>query len=387
MSGSCWIHERKWTNTQGVHTRYDVQYRVGGRHHKKIHAGTFTNKKHAKDRMHLVQGYLARGLDPRAEIRKSEGIILPTVDDLWDKWVTSLRDVGERRKAVIGDARKYISPILGHLAPVDVCVEDGLRLVAKLEANKLAPGSIHLYFNVARMFMDAHTETNVLRSKLIRLPRDVKDEVQAMGYDEFIAMRAAMADTTRAVSLAHKAACSSRNGNRCDCDPVTRHRGQAPTAGPALLLALDFIEATALRLGDAKRLVRGDVSFYEGKVLVSKARGKSSKSRWVPVPRPILDELEAREQGRDDLLLPELGKHDLQKVMERACKKAGVRHFHPHDLRHRRSSLWVYQGVPWPVLQERVGHSSLETTLNVYSHVVPDPRDRWTADDYVGGVR
>jgi integrase len=33
-------------------------------------------------------------------------------------------------------------------------------------------------------------------------------------------------------------------------------------------------------------------------------------------------------------------------LMARACRAAGVRHFHPHDLRHRRLSLWHHQGLP-----------------------------------------
>lgn len=365
MNGSAWIGERKWVNRKGERqTRYDVFYRRGGRGHKKVYAGAFASRKNAKDRVHLIMGCLARGVDPRGELSRDDGREDPTVEMRWDAWTDSLRDVGERRKEAIASAFKYIQPILGHMAPASIQVEDGLRLLAHMERSGLAAGSISLYFNVARQFMDSQVPTNVLRSKLIRLPLVVQDEINAMGFDEYMAMRAAMARTER------KSA-----------------RGQAPTAGPALLLAMDFMEATALRLGDARKLLRGDLDMYEGRVRVSRARGKSSRSRWVPVPSPLLDEIAARDLANEQALFPELTRHDLHGAMMRACAEAGIRHFHPHDLRHRRASLWIYQGVPLPVLKERVGHSDLGTTLRVYAHVVPDSRDRWSADDYLGGAK
>jgi integrase len=33
-------------------------------------------------------------------------------------------------------------------------------------------------------------------------------------------------------------------------------------------------------------------------------------------------------------------------VMARACKAAGIAHFHPHDLRHRYASVQIGRGVP-----------------------------------------
>jgi integrase len=57
--------------------------------------------------------------------------------------------------------------------------------------------------------------------------------------------------------------------------------------------------------------------------------------------------------------------------MARACRTAGIPHFHPHDLRHRRTSLWHGQGVPEKELSQRVGHARASMTLDVYSHVMP----------------
>jgi integrase len=59
-------------------------------------------------------------------------------------------------------------------------------------------------------------------------------------------------------------------------------------------------------------------------------------------------------------------------AMERACKAAGIVHFHPHDLRHRYASIQVKRGVPVNDLAAQLGHARTSMTLDVYSHVVTD---------------
>lgn len=355
MNGSAWVEERRLKNGE---QRFDVRYRRGGRAFPAERAGTFKSRRDAKARASLVNGLLARGIDPRQELVQERE---RTITELWGPWVASLKDVGDARKAVIRDAWRHIEPVLGSLPPSSVQPADAMRVVERMQRVPLAPSTIKLYFTVARQFMDS-VGCDVLRNRLIRLPKVVSEEVEAMSYREFMLLRKEFAEPTQ-----------SKTGNRIQSSE--------------LLLALDFIEATALRVGDAKQLRRGDVDLFEGKVRVSKARGKSQKSRWVPVPIPLLEQLAERDQQPDDLLLPELTSMDLQGHMRRACARAGIKHYHPHDLRHRRASLWVYQGLPLPLVAQRVGHSDQTTTVRQYTHVVIDATDRWRAEDYVGGVR
>jgi len=42
-----------------------------------------------------------------------------------------------------------------------------------------------------------------------------------------------------------------------------------------------------------------------------------------------------------------------------------------HDLRHAHATILLEQGVHPKIVQERLGHSSVSTTLDIYSHVVP----------------
>lgn len=40
-----------------------------------------------------------------------------------------------------------------------------------------------------------------------------------------------------------------------------------------------------------------------------------------------------------------------------------------HDLRHSSASLLISQGINMKVVQERLGHSNIKTTLNIYGHI------------------
>lgn len=50
------------------------------------------------------------------------------------------------------------------------------------------------------------------------------------------------------------------------------------------------------------------------------------------------------------------------------CKKANVKKIRMHDFRHSHATLLLSSGVPITVISQRLGHSDIATTLNIYSH-------------------
>ena len=51
--------------------------------------------------------------------------------------------------------------------------------------------------------------------------------------------------------------------------------------------------------------------------------------------------------------------------------KAGVKVIRFHDARHTHASIMLKQGIHPKIVQERLGHASIQMTLDTYSHVVP----------------
>ena len=52
-------------------------------------------------------------------------------------------------------------------------------------------------------------------------------------------------------------------------------------------------------------------------------------------------------------------------------KKAGLPHIRLHDLRHTHATMMLKNGVNPKIVSERLGHSSVVITLDIYSHVLP----------------
>ena len=67
------------------------------------------------------------------------------------------------------------------------------------------------------------------------------------------------------------------------------------------------------------------------------------------------------------LLLPDSITHPWRKLASRTGLK-GVR---LHDARHTHASLMLKQGIHPKIVQERLGHASIQITLDTYSHVAP----------------
>ncbi|MGB6178867.1 tyrosine-type recombinase/integrase [Carnobacterium sp.] len=62
----------------------------------------------------------------------------------------------------------------------------------------------------------------------------------------------------------------------------------------------------------------------------------------------------------------------LQNEMKRGSKNADVKKIRTHDLRHSHASLLVEMGCSPILIQERLGHEEIETTLRTYSHLYPN---------------
>lgn len=63
----------------------------------------------------------------------------------------------------------------------------------------------------------------------------------------------------------------------------------------------------------------------------------------------------------------------------RLCERAGIRRLRFHDLRHTHSTLLAQAGHSMQLVAARMGHSTIATTANIYSHLAAS-EDRAAAD-------
>ena len=86
----------------------------------------------------------------------------------------------------------------------------------------------------------------------------------------------------------------------------------------------------------------------------------------------LLDTCPPDDRTAERKVFPGATADAVKNVIARACKTAGIAHYHPHDFRHRFASVMVAQGVPLPQVAAALGHSRKSLTLDVYSHVLMD---------------
>jgi integrase len=139
----------------------------------------------------------------------------------------------------------------------------------------------------------------------------------------------------------------------------------------AYRLPLLVLEATGMRVGELEALKWGDIDEPGGRWRVRASTAKTRRARWVPVGDAIFGAVAAIVPREDRELEAQVfagfGADKLRTAITRACKAAAIPSFSPHDLRHRRATLWHLNGVPVADAAAWLGHSAQEH-LRTYAH-------------------
>lgn len=357
MSGA-WIRKRArpGRKTQAgerkPYVAYTVCYRLGGRDTKVEYAGTFRTQAEAKTRRDLIAGELAAGRNPRAALSALERPILrPRYQQVAEAYLRSRIDLDEKTIDYTRKVLKWLLPIFGDTDPHEQTVADQISAVVQLAAS-LQPSTVAHYWGTHRRILDfAGVKPNPARDNTVRLPTVLTEEVAPP-------------------PAAHVVAMLERIPTRWRLPFVT-------------------IEQTAMTAGEVEQLAWGDVDVIGGRFRLRRATVKArirARARWVQVPDwlmgMIADTCPVEDRTAERRVFAGFTGASLKTAMWRACNTAQITVYSPHDLRHRRISLWHGQGIPARQLAERAGHSRASMSLDTYSHVMPldeVPSERLTA--------
>jgi len=122
---------------------------------------------------------------------------------------------------------------------------------------------------------------------------------------------------------------------------------------PTYALAVLVLDATGMRVGELeeKGLQCGNLDEPNTRRRIRRAVEKGRRGRWVSVPPDIFEAVLATLPPREDRpakrpVFPGLTQERLRAAIARASRASGTPTWSPHDLRHRRISLWHRQGEP-----------------------------------------
>jgi integrase len=173
---------------------------------------------------------------------------------------------------------------------------------------------------------------------------------------------------------------------------LAKESGEVATMVNTLAYAgLRFGEAVALRVADVdvagRRLrVSRSITGVRGMGQVEGAT-KTHQARSVPIlTESLADSLADAIRGRDasEFLFPGPGGTAMtigwfRVRFDKACAKLKLTNVTPHTLRHTAGSLALASGASVVTVQKLLGHRNATTTMNVYSHMLPDDFDNLAA--------
>jgi integrase len=327
---------RAWIEIREVKggKRYRVKFRVGGRSSPKLYGGTFAKKREAEARRDWILGELAQMRVPRLELLRPAPTV--TVRDVAHRWLASRVDVAGRTTRNHGVDLSRILPRLGDRPVASIAPSDVVELVAQLhdDGEGLARETIRKTIGTLAMVLDFHgVMPNPARDRTVRMPREEPEEFSP---------------------------------------PIASHVREVHRLLPRLYrLPLLVLDATGMRVGELEGLVWGDVDERAGRWRVRRAVAKTRQARWVPVPEAVFGavvELVPRDdRDLDAQVFAGVSADALRTAIAKASRAAGVPVFSPHDLRHRRATLWQLTGVPAIEGAHWLGHSPVEHA-KTYGH-------------------
>jgi integrase len=301
-----------------------------------------------------------------------------TVAEYLTRWLDTLdvTDLKESTKeSYRRNAKKHVIPRIGHVRLQQLAPDDLSGLYGELLNSGLSRRTVHYIHTILGKALRAGVDAG----HLIRNPAEKATRPQ------------------RKSDRGHK----GRTWNELELRTFLAHVAEDPFY-PAFLLAA----TTGMRRGEVLGLTWRDVDFEQGRVLVNRQlvaisymlrfedSTKTGQGRVVDLDDWTVAALRthrARQKGLrlalgiralrlDDLVfvavdkqagLKPLHPETLAKTFKRRARRAGVPVIRFHDLRHTWASLALRGGESPKVVQERLGHRSIQITLDIYSHVTP----------------
>ena len=275
----------------------------------------------------------------------------------------------------------WIRPYLGHKKCSALTRLDVQRWINLMTDNGLSPKTIRNYVTVLRSMMNFAVNMGIIDDtpcRNLRLPTAEKTEARYLSFDDVKTLLRALQDVTE-----------DEYAYKC-----------------AVLLFL----FGGLRRGEALGLNWNDVDFKENKIHIHRTRlvdrkGKmyedTPKTRYsvrtISLPAEVMRELRRLQMFQkerrlkcgsaytvsDAVLQKPLGgpmyPSSLYRWYRMFLDRAGLPRVGLHALRHTHASMLAHQTTDTAQISERLGHSDLTTTLNIYTHLFENS-DREIAD-------
>jgi len=246
--------------------------------------------------------------------------------------------------------KNHIAPTIGQLEIEAIRPVDTRAFFADLYRRGVGLGSIDMCYRLlSKTFRAAVAEQTVGHNPMatVKRPKLTRSELSPPTQEELSAIVAAIQPRYRAMTLV-MAWCGLRVGEAAglrveDWDPTTRRL---------------YIRQQSARYGVGELKTDASRRVVFAPVFVAEALAKHLL-QFPPVDGRLFSTRVGNWITNDSYYT----------VFRSACRRAKVRDFHPHELRHHAVSAMVRSGASIKAIQRQAGHATSKMTLEVYSHI------------------
>lgn len=282
----------------------------------------------------------------------------------------------------------YISPQIGSLKMFEVTPLILQQFVSALvRKTNLASSTIHKIFDVLKVSFTRGVKLKIIKENpvvLVDLPKVKKAEMKVW-------------DTNQVNFF---------------LENVTNIKRPSKYITAYLLAIL-----TGMRQGEILGLRWMDIDFHTKQIFISQTLSHDGKElrnstktraakRAIHIPNVLINHLKIERkkfledklkygnefEDNDLVVCTKIGKPvqstNLLRAFKNDSKKVGLPIIRFHDLRHTHATMLIQQNINPKVIQERLGHSSIGITLDIYSHVLPSMQQEVAEklDEMLGGI-
>lgn len=274
--------------------------------------------------------------------------------------------------------------------------------------NKVSANTHETY----KHMIDKHIKPNLGRFKLNKL--------NSLAIDNFYSKLEEEGKSTATIKKIHSIIRASleyalqyqlikRNPASVVKTPTVKHKDIKVWDETQMITFLDFVEDewdhlvyhlalyTGMRKGEILGLKWQDIDFINNKIRVMRSYSKTGFSegktknaiRVIDIGKDTIDLLIKRKKvvsanklqlGEDyddqDLIIcravgDPVDVRNVNRRFDKFVERSKLPKIRFHDMRHTHATLMLKMGVPVKVVSERLGHGSIEMTLNTYTHLLP----------------
>ena len=200
---------------------------------------------------------------------------------------------------------------------------------------------------------------------------------------------------------------SSKHGNFYNKQELKKFLAAAKDKGLKKYTLFRLLAYSGMRVGECLALTWHDLDFKNNTIAINKTLATTEKGFEIQTPKTkasireiSLDnetiqilkswQLEQRKQllklginsmNKHQLIFSNnkndfIGNSTIRKYLKQISKKAGIHLITSHGFRHTHATLLFASGMDIKQVQARLGHSNVQTTLNIYTHAMKDKQDK-----------